>query len=63
MLGWTGAGVLGQVSLQEELVPPENGPSLGGIKQTADVRQSLRLIHPRQNRWKAGITFGITAIF
>ena len=63
MLGWTGAGVLGQVSLQEELVPPENGPGLGGIEEAADVRQGLRLIHARQNRRDVGIRNGITTIF
>ncbi|MDD9862672.1 MAG: hypothetical protein OXU49_09540 [Cyanobacteria bacterium MAG STY2_bin_7] len=56
------AGALLQESLQEELVPPENGPGLGGIEEAADVRQGLRLIHTHQNRREAGITFGITAI-
>ena len=44
-----GAGALLQESLQEELVPLENGPGLGGIEKAADVRQGLRLIQPGKN--------------
>ena len=57
------AGALLQESLQKELVPPEHGTGLSGIEEAADVRQGLRLIHARQNRREAGITFGITTIF
>ena len=43
------AGALLQESLQEELVPPQNGTGLGGIEQAADIGQSLRFIQPGKN--------------
>ena len=43
------AGALLQETLQEELVPPENGTGLGGIDKAADVRQGLRFVQPGKN--------------
>ena len=48
VLGLLGAGAraLLKESLQEEIVPPEDGTGLSGIEQATDVGQGLRLIQP-----------------
>jgi len=43
------AGALLQESLQKELVPPEHGAGLGGVKEAIDVPQGIRLVHALEN--------------
>ncbi len=64
VLGLLGASAraLLKESLQEELVPPENGAGCCRIKQAADVGQGLRLIHAGEDERNVGNSFGNTPI-
>jgi hypothetical protein len=49
-----GTAALGEESLDQQLIAPEDGASLSGIEETADKSERLCLVHAVQDRRNFG---------